>query len=54
METVDSISFEAFVALTEAGLGLIVDNTGGSGSTQVDLGAVKPVPVTLPVLHCRQ
>lgn len=51
METVDSISFEAFVALTEAGLGLIVDNTGGSGSTQVDLGAVKPVPVTLPVLH---
>jgi len=51
METVDSISFQAFVALTVAGLGLVVDKTGGSGATQVDLGAVKPVPVTLPVLH---
>merc|ERR1712020_364621 len=51
METVDSISFQAFVALTDPALFLVVDSAGGSRTAQVDLGAVEPVPVTLPVLH---
>ena len=53
METVDAISFKALIALTDAALLLAVDSTGGPGPAQVNLGAVEPVPVTLPVLHCR-
>ena len=51
IETVDSISRQALLALTLPSLPLVVDNTGGPGAAQVDLDAVEPVPVTLPVLH---
>jgi len=51
METVDSISNQAFIAKTFPRLLLGVDSAAGSGSAQVDLGAVKLVAVTAPVLH---
>ena len=52
IEAVDPVSRQSFIAETLPGLPLVVDNTGRSGPAQVDLGAVEPVPVTLPVLHC--
>ena len=53
-ETVDSISLEAFIALTGPSFLLVVDRAGCPGTTEVNLSAVKPVPVTLPVFHWRK